>query len=189
MDDLDVNVRAHGLYISLIVDVKGNYVCKGAFVSEIEEKSEICPVDFPANKLVMSKKVEKLVTFDFNVVKEAEEILVEDWFLERLNLIEELSKKQAAEEAKRRAAMAPSYHNRGVNTHLPQNKKKNKSKNHIPKHQPMGGVADAGWMEEFVSGLGTVYTNDAGVQFSEGGMPLTTEEQGIYDLWDAGLEY
>ena len=63
-------------------------------ISEIEEKSEICPVDFPANKLVMSKKVEKLVTFDFNVVKEAEEILVEDWFLERLNLIEELSKKE-----------------------------------------------------------------------------------------------
>ena len=180
LDDLDINCRAHGLYISLIVDFKGDYKCKGAFVTEIEQKSSIRPVDFKGQDLVMTNTVEKLVTFDFEVIM-PELIGVDDHFQERYEKIKE--DKNRAKLAAMAAKAVPNYHNRGVATGHGHNKGK-KLTDSIPVRNLPNPVIDSGFIEEFVPGLGTVYTDNAGRQIQENGMPLTVLQQEMYDEWD-----
>lgn len=179
--DLDVNASAHGLYISLIVDAKGVAVAKGAFVCEIEEVSNILPKDFTAVKLVAKNKVEKLVSFDFDIQKPNVLPKVDSWFVDRhkdileLKRIEAENKRLAAEKLNKAQQFIPGKHR----TLLPLN---NKSKHNNFKHH--NSRQDTGFTTDWVPGLGNISTNDiTGISYYEDGNKLKGKDLEIFQNW------
>ena len=159
MDDLKINSSAHGLYISLIFDAKGNYVAKGSFEAKIEENLVIKAVDFPNNNLSLNNQSDQLITFDFKINQES--VLLDDWFVKRYELIEEKKARLKTQEI-----LEKSIKISGIK------QTKNYSTNH---------VKNSGYEEEFIPGLGVVYTSETGALINDLGIPLKAHEAVIYN--------
>lgn len=91
MQDLYDNTSAHGFYISLIVNYKGNYVCKGSFMAKSKTNTILDLSDYNFT-MKFKEEEENLVTFDFDIQDE-----VNDWME---NQLEALFLKKEAEEAR-----------------------------------------------------------------------------------------
>jgi proteasome lid subunit RPN8/RPN11 len=88
IEELCINAAHYALYVSLIVNYDGKYVCKGAFLAEVENSKSVKGKNNKLGYNVNSIE-EAVVTFDFDIVNLPEAIQVEDRFgiLDRLNKI------------------------------------------------------------------------------------------------------
>lgn len=102
MSELHDNAGSHNYYLSLIVNFSGLYSARVAFVAKRNIIMEYTNVN-DESKTFNSQK-ELLMMIDMNIIKEAEEVAVPDFFRTRYESVKaNLAERAAAEAAKREA--------------------------------------------------------------------------------------